>query len=202
MRVGFFTFLVFGILSLTTTVLAADAGAPIDQKLTREIDVTGDGVPEVIAVHLMAKDFNSPFRWTLTIASKGKVIYSVERDDEWLDELFKESDFVSNCRGYEAYKRKYYFELLPRVIIPKTLYDEEGIMGDRGIGTIWEFGKEYLVSEAHIDDAKAEKIIAAVLKRYRESGLPLLSIAVSPVKSDSPMVYVEEIEGFMPVYRE
>lgn len=209
MRTGFLVSLLSGLLCGTSLSFAADIYAPVDKTLTRELDLTGDGSPEVVNVHFLAKDFHSPFFWTLTIASKGRVIYSVERDDTWLDGFFNKNDFVSDCKGYEECKRKYYFEETLYAVLKmvsqtgeNTLYDDVEVGEDMGGGGVWHVGKEYLVSKLHLEEEKAVKIISALLERQKRKRLPFVSINISPIKGDSPMVYVEEIDGFMPVYRE
>lgn len=211
MKTGFIAIFLLSLLWTAPTTLAGDAKEPIDQTITREIDLTGDGVPEVVLVHLKAMDLDSPFRWTLTITSKGKNIYTVERDDTWLNEFFRDDDFTSDsgCIGYAECKRKYYFDDLLQIVVrpisgpgEHPLYAKVEAGDDMGGAGVWHTGKEYLVSTLHLDKSKAEKIIAALLIRLKAKRLPIISTNISPIMVDSPMIYVEEIDSFMPVYRE
>ena len=58
---------------------------PIDKEIVKKVDVTGDGRPEKILLHLKAKNIKAPFAWTLSVMSEGQLIYSYNSDDTWLD---------------------------------------------------------------------------------------------------------------------
>ena len=82
----------------------------VDEVITRNIDITGDGVPENIKLHIKGKSFKHPFVWTLDIFSGETNIFKHESDDTWLDKFFHDEGYVSDeCNGYLECKRQYYF---------------------------------------------------------------------------------------------
>jgi uncharacterized DUF497 family protein len=110
----------------------------VNKTLTREIDVIGDGIPEQIVLNLRGESWQKPFKRTLTIKAKGKVILKHQSDDTWLDTYFADKDYVLDCADYLFCKKKYYEEDILRrlVVIDDDLYRNEHVFEKNNPGSI------------------------------------------------------------------
>jgi hypothetical protein len=203
------TRVLFGLsITLVATIIllaqAACRSLPIDEVLTKEADLTGDGKPEKIFLHLRAADMRSPFSWTLTINSGDAEIYRYASDDGWLNEFFGDEGYVLGCTGYIECKRKYYFHDLIEgfVLTGGTSYDANGVTDRSHSNTLYPLGMKQLEECCNVDKQTAERILGRVEKRLRDKTAVILDIPISPVKSNPPLIFVPEIERFIRFYEE
>jgi len=172
----------------------------IDEVLTRNVDVTGNGKQDKIVLHLWAKSINSPFSWTLSIVEDGKEIFSYSSNDSNEDKNFNDDGYVSDCRGYLECKKKYYFhDILENIVLTKNQYNVEGMLKSPSHVSI---GKTYLEKCCTIHGSKADTILMNMEKKLRNGTAIVISIPVSPVMSGTPMVFAPEIGRFVPIYQD
>lgn len=176
---------------------------PIDELLVRSVDVTGDGKPEKITLVLKAKDFNSPFQWSLSISSSGKQLFTYASDDTRIDPFFADRGFITDCSGYAECKKKWYFkDILNSLIVPRSGYDLEGILDKSKSNTLYPLGRQYLKECCGIKQNDADAILSRIEKRIRNNQAVLISIPKSPVTSDALMIFCPEVDRFIPVYED
>src|SRR5688572_3447098 len=98
-------------LLLVSTVLGgsaprADCRSPInpsqrvDTTLVHVTDVTADGSPDTVRVHLTAPRFDAPFTREFSIVSRGRVLFTRSTVEQWLDSTLKDTSFGLPCSGY------------------------------------------------------------------------------------------------------
>jgi hypothetical protein len=195
---------------VTLTVLAvgnvrAQGGAPprVDQTLTREADLTGDGKPERIALRLEGDSWQAPFRWSLSIASVGKIVFSRQSDDSPIDSLFSEKGFVDDkCDSYIACKRQYYLhDLLDNLIVKADWPADHHALVDDSSGSVRETLFEQLTGEYRITPGQVAAIVTAVKAKLRTKRAVLIYVPVSPVYSERPRVWIQAVGAFVTLYR-
>lgn len=100
--------------------------SPVNKTITKEVDVTGDSISEVIVLNLKGESWQKPFKWILTINSKGIEIFKYQSDDKWLDAFFADEGYVDNCTDYLSCKKKYYEkDILDRLVVITDLSPNE-----------------------------------------------------------------------------
>jgi hypothetical protein len=177
----------------------APAGA-IDTILVRSMDVTRDGAPDSVSLHLIAKGIDSPFSWVLTICSGGNVLYRQTGNDSAIDILFHDAGYVPGCGDYSECKIKYYFhDLLSRLEVPYSL---EGVLDRRQSNTLYPIGQAYLDTCCGVRGAAADTILSSMERRLRSGASVVISIPTSPQTRERPMVFVPEVNRFVPIYEE
>jgi hypothetical protein len=171
----------------------------IDTTLVRSMDLTGDGKPDTVSLHLAAEGMTSPFSWELSIRSRGSVLCSYSGDDSSIDENFRDEVYVPGCNDYVECKKKYYFhDILDGL---EARYNLEGILDRTECNTLYPIGGAYLDSCCSIRGGAAEAILSAMEGRLRNGQAIVISIPTSPMTSEPPMMYVPEVNRFVPIYR-
>jgi hypothetical protein len=176
----------------------------IDEKIEKNIDVTGDGKPDKITLNLKAKNIESPFIWSITIISDGKIIYSHDSDDTRYDEDFKGAGFVSGCNDYLSCKHKYYYhDILDNLVLTgNKWYDADGILDKKNSSTLYPLGRKQLKECCNITGQQADTILGKIEKKLREGKAVLLNVPISTVNSAPPMVFVPEVGRFLIIYED
>jgi hypothetical protein len=172
----------------------------IDTVLVRSVDLTGDGKPDTVSLHLRAKGLTSPFSWELSIRCRGSVLCSYSGDDSAIDKNFHDEGYVLGCNDYVECKRKYYFhDILDGL---EVRYNLEGILDRTQSNTLYAIGGAYLYSCCSIKGAAADAILSAMEERLRRGQAVVISIPTSPMTSEPPMMFAPEVNRFVPIYEE
>jgi hypothetical protein len=176
------------------------ATGAIDTFLVRSMDLTGDGKPDTVSLHLMAQGLTSPFSWELSIRSRGSELCSYSGDDSVIDKNFHDEGYVPGCNDYVACKKKYYFhEILDRL---EARYNLEGVLDRTQSNALYPIGGAYLDSCCSIRGPAAEAILSAMEKRLRNGQAVVISVPTSPMTGQPPMMYAPEVDRFVPIYQE
>lgn len=175
----------------------------VDRTFTAQGDVTGDGKNETFSIHITGTSINSPFTWELTIlGSSGKTIYSIKRNDAWLDKFFSDGGYVTNCSGYVTCKEKYYFSEVPDEIFgslkPSTVAFE---MDEFRLKNLKETAGAYLRKQG-VNSAKINEAILEMQKTISTPPYFVLQVPLSAVQSEPPMIWVKCLDRFVPYYQE
>jgi hypothetical protein len=182
--------------------LAAQSGA-VDRTFTAKGDVTGDGIAELITVHIVGASREAAFKWTVTIAGlNGTTIYRIERDDSAVDKFFMDKGFEEGCSDYVSCKERYYFHDIPKAIFASIRpsatswrLDESEL--DNLRGTVRDYFVQHDMSTEGID-----AIVSEMRTILQKPGFHVLAVPVSPAASDAPMIWVPSVRAFIPYYRE
>ena len=179
-----------------------DIHSKVDVALTKLADATGNGQADQITLRILGQDFTHPFKWALKIQSNGKAIYEHESDDAWLDQFFNDSDYVLDCSGYVDCKKKYYFkDLLGSLLVESTLEANPHALDKENVSSIHTIARNFLRDECSVSDEAATEIIQRMVSQIKAGKTPLLYVPISPVHSEIPHMYVEQVNRFVPVYQ-
>lgn len=120
------------ILLLASMLFAAVALADgtVDESRHYRVNLFPDAAPPIyVAYRVQGDSVQAPFKWTVTLTdTTGKVLLKADVDDTALDPKFSADGFVAGCKGYEACKRKWYFEDLPTSLPGDARYVRRGTM--------------------------------------------------------------------------
>lgn len=198
----------FLVMLISNNVFALDlndkTNDSIDKVIVRNVDVTGDGQPDTISLHIKAKSFNSPFAWTLTISSGSHVLESYSRDDSNIDNFFGDKQFYIKGNDYLQAKQTWYFsELIDSIIVQKSSYALEGILDKKQSNTLYAVGGNFLSKCCGIKGRKAENILSSIEQHLRNGKAIVICMPMTPVQSSNIIkVFSPEIGLFVPVYEE
>ncbi len=187
---------------LPVALIAQSAQAlsgPVDVTLTRRVEVTGDGKNELIVLHVKGADFMKPFSWTLEIRSKGLRVFMVERHDARINEFFADTDYIGDCAGYAACKRKYYFEEILDGLVSTN--NVGPAVFDRSYpGSIYSVAGKFLRTECKVSERQAKRIIDLMVVKLQSGKATILSVPIEPRQTEFPMMYSEEVKKFVRFY--
>jgi hypothetical protein len=188
------TGLVLALFTLPLFVMSQQLMSPIDTTIIETADVTGDGTVDTVAFHIMAKNFKSPFHWTLSIQSNGQTIFYKAENDSDIDQFFNDEGYVGNCKGYkDCKKRWYFFEFVPLFLVnPKdfTKLNEKDII---------QFAKPYLTDSCGVSPRQAKRIIHEIAVNVKSGRFTLLNYLPGP--GYGPIwIFVSDLKRFIPIW--
>lgn len=176
-------------------------GGPVNEVNSSYLDVTGDGVPDEVRLNVSGKNWSAPFKWTLTIISGNKVVYERSADDAWLDKFFNDKGYVNGrCNGYFECKEQYYLKDMPSHIFEQ--WHNKAGANSSWIGVMRAAAKDELVSKFKLTPKDATATVDRMAQRLASNKAQILYVPVSPVKSDSPRMYVPRVGSFVAISSE
>jgi hypothetical protein len=189
--------------SATSEARLQPAEPAVDQVITRKIDVTGDGLKDRIVIHLKGANWRSPFQWSLRIYSKGKLVFSHDSDDAWLDRFFADRGYVDDgCDSYLKCKQEYYLHYLSDGLVVIDGFAQDGSAFDKAnSGSIYAVAQQELTEKFKLFPSAASRVVGRIIEDARSRKFPVLSIPISPVQGEYPRMFVEEVGAFVTVYR-
>ena len=167
---------------------------------TKQLEFVDSGGLEAVTLEIKAASFASPFTWSISVSNATGVLFSVTRDDAWLDGNFGEPGYVLDCHGYTDCKRKWYFSDLikafeesARPAVPRKVPPESW-----EIQTLQSLASDYLSEE----NVTPEAITIAIMEMRESlmSGSPRLVVPLTPVIDDSHFMYVRSLNRFVPYW--
>jgi hypothetical protein len=175
----------------------------VDQVITRNIDVTGDGLKDRIVIHLKGANWRSPFQWSLRIYSEGKLVFSHDSDDVGLDRFFADRGYVDDgCGSYLKRKQEYYLHYLPDGLVVIDGFAQDGSTFDKAnSGSIYAVAQQELTEKFKLSPSAASRSVGRIIENVRSRKSPALSVPISPVQGEYPRMFVEEVGAFVTVYR-
>ncbi len=175
---------------------------PIDTTIVLSQDLTFDGQPEEILIHVKGDSQVSPFTWSAKIRSDDNTIFLYLKNDLTSNDQFFRYDYVDQeSKTYIEAKRRYYYKFIPEWIIKYAKFTYPSSVVDRNAG----FGAyhtvlDQLVNTYGMESEKAEVIADRVENRLK-TGAYFLSIPDGTFVGPSPRIYVEEVGAFLVFYR-
>jgi hypothetical protein len=204
MRRYLLIFIIFAIYPTSLIAQFASDGSPIDQELVKNVDVTGDGKPEKIILHLTAKNIKSPIVWTITLTSEGKQIYSYQSDDARLDKNFYDDGYVMDCNDYISCKKKYYYRDILDVLVltGSKWYNVDGILDKSQPNTLYPLGRKQLQECCNVTGQQADAILSKIENKFRTGKAIAINVLQSPVHANPPLIFVPEVGRFIRFHEE
>jgi len=174
---------------------------PEIKTLTKNTDVTGDSIPDLIILKLYGSGWDKPITWQLTIKVQDSVIFQHHSDDAWLDAHFAENGFVADCEDYLTCKKKYYeTDILSRLIVVTDLSPNNQIYGRNNPGSIYVVARKELINNYHISEIHASQIMESMISRLKNKKAQVLCVPISPVQTYFPIMFVPEVKAFITMY--
>ena len=124
---------------------------PIDQIVSRSIDVDGDGIEDKIELHVKGKDFFAPFRWELKIYSKETIIYQRSGNNERIEPFFSDPNYIGGCTGYDDCKCQWFFEKFLGRMIVRMSRGNVGVFDKTAPNSIYVIAKQHLSEDRQED---------------------------------------------------
>lgn len=193
------------LLLAASVVLLADAPLQAKEQAvhfikTTQLEFVDNGGLETVTLEVKADSFESPFTWVLTVTNATGVLFSVSRDDQWLDGFFSDPGYVTGCHGYAECKKKWYFSDLVKAVESAAIpaFVRATAPADWEIEALRGLATDYLAAEK-----VAPEQIAIAIREMRESlvkGAPMFVVPLSPVQDDSTFMYVRSLNRFVPYW--
>jgi hypothetical protein len=174
----------------------------IDKEITRNIDLTGDGIEDLITLHIKGENVESPFYWTLLVQSQGKEIFKYEGDGTWFNSFFGDEDYVSGCSGYVACKEKFFYQdILDRFVAPLSDFELEAMVDPSASNSLFDLGATYLMQCCGIKGEDAQSILSGMAERLR-NGKAVVIQNFTSVETLDPYAatFAPEVGLFVPIY--
>jgi hypothetical protein len=174
----------------------------VNQVVVKHLDVTGDGIADEIRLDLKGENWNKPFKWTLTISAKGKVIFEHSSDDAWLDKFFNDSGYVNeSCKSYLECKQQYYLkDLLDHLFVRTDLSPNYHAYDKSNSGSVYVVAKEELQKKFKLSTEEANKTVDWMVSKLKTGKVQVLYLPKSPVQSEFPRMYVDKVGQFVTIY--
>jgi hypothetical protein len=174
----------------------------VDTTLIKIVDVTGDGVPDSVFLHMRSANFYAPFDWTLSIKLGDSIIYSYREADSSTESYF---DFDSTCNShYIECKYDYYFNSFVGLKVDPTfsiIYDgKDKLLEEDYSGSIYHCARAYLIKEFHFDTSRADEAIRKMVEKIKRGKAIVIQHNDGPFLSTQPMAYFAEVNRFVPIY--
>ncbi|MCK5651204.1 MAG: hypothetical protein KAJ42_07500 [Gemmatimonadetes bacterium] len=175
-----------------------------DSTFTIIEDLTADGEPDSLELRVLGPRMEDPFKWTVRIWVQGELVFEHEVVDSLIDRHFGEPGIWGESGVWglsgnrEQDKAFYYFDELPRRIFQRDQFEAGGAVFDRNspAGVYLVLARE-LHERGLVDEQTVQEIIEQVVKRL-QAGTVVLSIPISPVRSEFPRIYIAEVGEFVP----
>jgi hypothetical protein len=175
----------------------------IDRTISREIDLTRDGKPEKVILHVTGKDFQSPFTWTMTIQSNDRrIFYKEHADTERFDSLFNEPEFWGDCHDYASCKSNWYFtDVMNLFFYPlKPIHLELMKNKENGPFTTFDEIRDLILKTGKATLVQASRIVED-LKRDIGNGMAIcISPNVDPITMGPIFLWIPIIDDFVYIY--
>ena len=197
------------IISIGMAALAAQissnqnpASDRIDRTSTREIDLTRDGKPEKIVLHVTGKEIHSPFTWTIGIYSNGRrIFYQSRTEPENFDEVFSDSSIFGDCGSPESCKLQWYFNDIMRLFFYALKPIHLGLMNGEQAGfTTFNEIRNLILKTGKASSVQADRIVGD-LRRDIENGKAICIIPdVNPYHTGPMFLWIPIIDDFIFIY--
>ena len=168
----------------------------LDSTIVVSADVTDDAVPDSLIVQVRRTNGSDVFHWSLRVKSQGVIIFRQESDTAIDAE-------VSGLFGGSVYgdSETFYFHTVPQSLVDTVQIGARNTMLRRDAPN----GVYFLVDERlrrdGITSARArDAIIGRVVERLK-NGTAVLSIPLTPLQRQFPMIFVPEVSAFVTFYR-
>ncbi len=199
----FYNFLLLMLLLVTGNYSFCSDGLDkkIDTTLYRILDVTYDGKPDSITLHIVGNTIDLPFTWTFDIVSLGTLIYHYYQNDSAINEYFSDTNYISGCNNSYDCKRKHYYN----DIMEYSVQTSDSIEVDWFIEVLSDYSKNNIARNYFVDSLQlsmdvSEQILKNIRQRLNEQRIRYISILSTPHQSGCVEVYVPELKKFISIY--
>ncbi|MGH7471761.1 MAG: hypothetical protein ACRENP_27740 [Longimicrobiales bacterium] len=179
-----------------------DPARRVDTTFVRVADVDNDSSPDTVRLRLTAPRFDAPFTRVFSIISKGRVILSSSKVDEWLDSTFKEISFALPCTGYLQCKCTWYSGTILAGVIQRGSRLGPAVFDPGAPNSIYRTAAEDLIRRCGATPASAEAAIGRAVARLRDGAGVFVVEPLTPATAAAPIAWFPEFSCFATIYRE
>ena len=199
------------IISLGITALVAQTKAihnqaleSVDKTIIREVDLTRDGKPEKVVLHVTSKDFKSPFTWTITVLSNGrKIFYLDHADDEHFDKSFNDPEFWGKCRDYVSCKSAWYFTEVMRLFLYTLEPIHLELMANKdSFFTTFDEINALIIKTGKATPVQANRIVEELKQDIQNGKAVCISPEINPVAGGAIYLWIPIVDDFVYIYHE
>jgi hypothetical protein len=191
-----------GLILVAANAQAMDGNA-VDRAFTATGDITGDGAQDQLVIHVSGRSMTSPFTWTLVIKDpQGHVLLDMKTDDSKSDAFFAQRGYEDNCSDYVSCKQQYYFKDIPKAVFDCLQPVQRRKLPDGSDDMSWKpFAVEFFAKHK-VPTAIQRAAMAEMQRTLSQASLPILVVPMSPVQSGPPMVWVQAVRSFVPIFQQ
>jgi hypothetical protein len=173
----------------------------IEKRITRSVDVTGDGIKDAITLQVLGESLTSPFFWTLTIRSEGKEIFKYNGDGTWFNSFFGDDGYVSGCTGYVSCKEKFFYEDLLDLVVPRSGYNVDAFVDEAASNSLYGLGRPFLKECCAVEGSDAEIILSGMAERLKNGTAVVIQNYTSAMSlNPHAAMFAAEVGRFVPIY--
>ena len=181
------------------------ADPPIDQTYTEVGRIAGSETGQTLTVRITAASFNAPFTHDFTVVdSGGEVLFHENVSASGWDKNFSDEGFVAGCSGYEACKRKWYFEDIPARLKHYVTAARFPLFTDEEVFkvNIEPAAREDLQSKGKTKE-EIDRAIAEMHDTLSRPGYFMMGSIGAPEGGDGhAMIWVRAVASYVPCYRD
>jgi len=189
-------FLVFSLLAA-----AAQADSAVNESRHYRVSLFPDSAPVYLGLNVQGDSFQDPLKWTMTITDvAGKVLLQVSGNDDAIDKNFGDDTYVGGCKGYDACKRKWYLEDLPKTVPNSVQYIKKGegvALADWRVATLKKLAGDYLKAKG-LSDKQVAAAVGDMQDLLNQGGYAAFSPVDSPRGEGTLYMYVPSLGYFVP----
>jgi len=156
----------------------------IDTSIFYYLDVDYDSVLDEFSLNFKSSSINSPFIWSFEIKSGNNTLFLMNRNDEVLNKFFSDTLYVRDCSDYTDCKRKFYFEILPKMIFERKIVSKK--VDYSGFVTAI---KPFLTDSLKLSLELQTKVLNEFEDRIEMGSIIIIPIVLSPAIVDHPVTY-------------
>ncbi|MGE5625605.1 MAG: hypothetical protein ACM3ZT_08665 [Bacillota bacterium] len=189
---------------LSAALLAAGAviaDSPVSESRNYRVNLFPESAPVYIALKVQGDSFQDPFKWTMTITDiAGKALLQVSGDDAAIDKNFGDDAYVGGCKGYDACKRKWYLEDLPKTIPNSAHFVPKGegmALPQWHVDAIKKRAGDFLKTKGLSEGDRADAV-QEILQLLNQGGYAVFSPVDGPRSEGTVYMYVPSLGYFVP----
>jgi hypothetical protein len=175
-----------------------DNKAKIDKTIVRMADLTHDGIPDKVIMHITGNSIRSPFIWTIEIYSQDKRIFYKKRDDSIIDAAFNDPKFVGDCASYEACKEKWYFkDMMDVFLYPLDPSFSDILQANVSWAHSYDEVQRMILKAGKANLNEAQEIIEGLKKQIKSGKAIAISLEVNPASEGPIGLWIPIANDFM-----
>ena len=155
----------------------------------------------VVVYDAEAATLADPVRWDVVIMGRysSKALSRFGATDDPRDPAFGKSELVGSCPTAEDC-RVLWYALRPNLLeLQIDAVSDPRWVDPAWPGSIFHVVKDYLTTKCGRDEAEAARIVERIARRLRTERVSVLSLRTSPADPGRLLLYVREVEQFVPL---
>lgn len=193
------TSVVVGILLISCILpcfaLIVDTTKAVDTVMVKYLDdIDFDGLKDTLYYRIQGNSWTKPFTLSFTAKCRGKVLFSENYNEDFVDEELHNTDNFDFCTnsGYLECKKKWYFEiLLKQLIIPITKQNEKrkDLFDPKNEIAIPQSLQSFYQDSLKYSKEKARDTAKKIVDIFKKNNLTFFAFPPLPIYGNFPMIF-------------